>query len=228
MVPLTETLPWPASFPAPRTKWPPLPSNRCTATRSSQLSVATSRMRCATGFQSGLTVASPAKPGMRRPSATMSSSRIIIFVGIQPKYGHSPPTRLLSMPTTFSPLSAREPAISSPPTPMPRTMASTRSATYPAPGCTDPDFHRIGNGLLEAHRLPLGPDPCRFIIVESLPAGAAFLLAAQAPPAGTATDLMGGGRRKQSACAEVIAIVACQDREIVELENHPRNVPGVC
>jgi len=80
----TDTLAGPVSRPVPRTKRPPLPSNRSTATRSSQLSVASSRMRRATGVQSGLTIESPAKPGIRRPSASMSSARTIILVGMQP------------------------------------------------------------------------------------------------------------------------------------------------
>src|SRR2546425_516577 len=100
-------------------------------------------MRLATGFQSGFTTESPAKPGMRRPSATMSSARIIGFV-----------------------------------------------------------------------------------VAEPLAAGAGFLLTKQAPEAGAAADLMGACRGPQPAGALEIAILACQRGQIVELQNHPRHVPG--
>ncbi len=46
----------------PRTNGPPLPVKRSTATLSSQLSVASSRIRLATGAQSGVTSAEPAMP----------------------------------------------------------------------------------------------------------------------------------------------------------------------
>ncbi len=69
----------------PRTNRPPLPSKRLTATVSSQVSVASSRMRRATGAQSGVTSEEPAMPGMRRPSASRLAARIIIFDGTHPQ-----------------------------------------------------------------------------------------------------------------------------------------------
>ena len=57
--------------------------------------------------------------------------RIIILLGMQPQYGHSPPTRLYSTPTTDRPACASRPAASSPPTPSPTTTTSTCSAMVP-------------------------------------------------------------------------------------------------
>ena len=68
----------------PRTKRAPLPSRRSTATRSSHESV-TSRTRRATGAQSGVTSADPARPGMRHPSASRSPARTIALEGMQPQ-----------------------------------------------------------------------------------------------------------------------------------------------
>src|SRR5213082_2416201 len=129
------------------------------------------------------------------------------------------------MPTTFRPLSASVLAISSPPTPRPRTMASTRSAMISV-GLLRPGFHRIGHRLFEAHRVALGPHVRRFVVVEPLPAGTAFLLTKQAPEAGAAADLMRARRGPQPAGALEIAIGARQHGEIVELQNHPGPVPG--
>jgi hypothetical protein len=53
----TSTVRFPASRPWPRMKRMPASSRRSTATVSSQLSVATSRMRFATGAKSGATSA---------------------------------------------------------------------------------------------------------------------------------------------------------------------------
>src|ERR1700736_4603582 len=129
------------------------------------------------------------------------------------------------MPTTFRPDSARELATSSPPTPMPRTMTSTRSAITRSlvRWC---DLQRVGDSLFEAHRLPLGRDLRRLVVIEPLPARAAFLFTKQPPQAGAAAFLMGARRSPQPARSQEIAIVACQRREIVELENHPGNIPG--
>ena len=104
--PATSTVAGPVTRARPRTKRPPLPSKRSTATVSSQKSVASSRMRRATGDQSGVTTDEPAMPGMRRPSARRSAARTIILDGMQPQYGHSPPTSSASMPTTSRPASA--------------------------------------------------------------------------------------------------------------------------
>src|SRR5437763_17123124 len=87
------------------------------------------------------------------------------------------------MPTTLRPLSASVLAISSPPTPRPRTMASTRSAMISV-GLLRPGFHRIGHRLFEAHRVALGAHLRRFAVVEPLPAGRAFLLTKRAPDSG--------------------------------------------
>ena len=62
----------------------PLFTNRSTATLSFQLSVASSRIRLATGAQSGSTVAVPAMPSTRRVSASRFAARIIILLGMQP------------------------------------------------------------------------------------------------------------------------------------------------
>src|SRR5215472_9470986 len=127
VLPFTVTLPGSEITPRPRTKVPPLPTKRSTATLSSQLSVAWSRIRRATGPQSGLIETDPATPGMRRASASRSAARIIILLGTQPQYGHSPPTRDFSIPTTLNPAWANDPAASSPPGPMPITTTSTFS-----------------------------------------------------------------------------------------------------
>src|SRR5918995_2336946 len=133
VAPSTSTVPTPVSRPRPRTNRPPLPSNRSTATWSFQSSVASSRIRAATGSQSGATSACPAMPSTRRASATRWPPRITILVGTRPQYGPSPPTSVLSTPTTASPASASRPATSSPPTPRPRTTTSTCSVIrYPS------------------------------------------------------------------------------------------------
>jgi len=61
---------------------------------------------------------------MRRDSARRSAARIIIFDGMHPQYGHSPPTSPVSMPMTDRPADARLPATSSPPGPIPSTTTS--------------------------------------------------------------------------------------------------------
>ncbi len=75
----------PSSRPQPRTRRPPLPSNRSAATVSSHESVASARMRRATGAQSACTVEEPAMPGTRRASASRSEARIIILEGTHPQ-----------------------------------------------------------------------------------------------------------------------------------------------
>ncbi len=81
----TRTRPGPSSRPLPRTKRPPLSVNRCTATRSSQSSVASARIRFATGAQSGVTWAVPPRPSTRRASAIAFAARIIILLGTHPQ-----------------------------------------------------------------------------------------------------------------------------------------------
>ena len=122
---VTVTSPGAVIRPWPRTRMPPLPVNRSAATLSSQSSVASSRIRRATGAQSGSISDRPAMPGIRRPSVIRSAALIIIFEGTQPQYGQSPPTRLPSTPATASPASARVPAACSPPGPIPMTTTST-------------------------------------------------------------------------------------------------------
>ena len=82
--PVTVTSPGPVIFPRPRTRWPPLPVNRSAATLSFQSSVASSRIRRATGDQSGVTADVPAMPGTRLVSAMRLAARIIILEGTQP------------------------------------------------------------------------------------------------------------------------------------------------
>ena len=81
----TSTRPGPVTRPWPRMNRPPFDSKRSTATRSSQSSVASARMRFATGAQSGVAVARPAMPSTRPASASRSAARIIIFDGIHPQ-----------------------------------------------------------------------------------------------------------------------------------------------
>ncbi len=81
----TRTRPSPASIPRPRTKVAPLSSSRLTATASFQSSVASSRIRSATGVQSGLTIDEPAIVLTRPASRSVWAAAIIILDGTQPK-----------------------------------------------------------------------------------------------------------------------------------------------
>ena len=84
VVPSTSTVRGPVSRAAPRTNVTPAFTSRSTAIWSSQSVVASSRIRACTGDQSDVTVLSPARPGMRRPSASTSAARIIILLGMHP------------------------------------------------------------------------------------------------------------------------------------------------
>ena len=81
----TLTRPGPSSTPQPRTSRPPRPAKRSAAALSFHEAVASSRMREATGVQSGQTWLCPAIPTMRRPSASRLADRIIILLGMQPQ-----------------------------------------------------------------------------------------------------------------------------------------------
>ncbi len=81
----TTTRPGPSRRALSRTSRPPFFSNRSAATWSFQSSVASSRMRFATGAKSGSTVAVPETPSMRRASASRLAPRIIILLGMQPQ-----------------------------------------------------------------------------------------------------------------------------------------------
>ncbi len=83
--PSTVTSFCPVILPRPRTSVPPLSVNLAAATLSFQLSVASSRMRRATGAQSGVMAAPPAIPGIRLPSASRPAARIIILDGTHPQ-----------------------------------------------------------------------------------------------------------------------------------------------
>ncbi len=83
--PPTCTCPGPVMTPRPRTKRAPFSSSRSTATLSFQSSVASSRIRAATGPQSGVTVEVPPKSGTRRALRITCAAAIIIFEGTQPK-----------------------------------------------------------------------------------------------------------------------------------------------
>src|SRR5258708_36452283 len=110
--------------------------NRSAATVSSQSSVASSLILQATGSQLGGADAWPAIPFPRAVSASKFAALIIIFDGMQPKYGHSPPISRDSMPATARPASARQPATSSPPGPIPMTTTSNScSLTLASPDC---------------------------------------------------------------------------------------------
>src|SRR5258708_8852742 len=110
--------------------------NRSAATVSSQSSVASSLILQATGSQLGSADAGPAIPFTRAVSASRFAALIIIFDGMQPKYGHSPPISRDSMPATARPASARRSATSSPPGPIPMTTTSNScSLTLASPDC---------------------------------------------------------------------------------------------
>jgi hypothetical protein len=94
------------------------------------MSVASSLILRVTGAQSHETAEVPAIPGMRRTSASRLPALIIIFDGIQPQHGHSPPTRLSCTAATDTPALASFVAAYSPPGPMPITTTSnSRSLT---------------------------------------------------------------------------------------------------
>ncbi len=80
----TRTRPGPSRTPRPRANVAPLSSSRLTATASSQSSVASSRIRRATGPQSGCTLDVPPKSETFRASATTWAAAIIIFDGTHP------------------------------------------------------------------------------------------------------------------------------------------------
>ena len=146
--PPTVTSPGAVIRPYPRNSVPPLPVNRSAATVSSQLSVASSLIRVATGAQLGeITVELPAMPGMRRPSASRSAALIIILDGTQPQYGHSPPTSLASTPATASPASASLPHPRRPgPCRRPRHQPHARSLAHHPRACFQGSGHACGQG----------------------------------------------------------------------------------
>ena len=131
----TVTSPGAVIRPRPRTRMPPLPVNRSAATVSCQSSVASLRIRWATGAQSGPIRAVPAMPSIRRPSVSRLPARIIILEGTQPQYGHSPPTSRSSKPATARPDSASRLAAYSPPGPIPMTTMLT---SRPCPAICPP------------------------------------------------------------------------------------------
>jgi hypothetical protein len=81
----TVTSPGAAIVACPRKSVPPRSVNLSAATMSSQLSVASSRIRLATGAQLGEMTQAPAIPGIRRPSASRLAALIIILDGTQPQ-----------------------------------------------------------------------------------------------------------------------------------------------
>src|ERR1019366_6560700 len=138
--PSTSTVEGPVTRARPLMNRPPLSTKRSTATVSSHESV-TSRMRRATGVQSGVMTDDPALPGIRRPSANRSAARTIVLDGMQPQYGHSPPTSSASMPTTWRPASASFSATSSPPGPIPTTTTSQCTGLETGPVGDVDGFH---------------------------------------------------------------------------------------
>jgi hypothetical protein len=66
-----------------------LPTSRSTATWSFQSSVASSRIRAATGAQPGATRTSPAIPGIRRASASRFAAPIIGHPALQNTTGYA-------------------------------------------------------------------------------------------------------------------------------------------
>src|SRR5437899_9662308 len=131
------------------------------------------------------------------------------------------------MPTTLRPFSERDSATSSPPTPMPRIMASTSSAMMlQVTGDRLGRRPRLGKSLLEAHRRSLRPRACRFVFTQPLPAGAALLFAEQPSEAGPAGRLVGLGRAGQPCGANRIPVLSDHLRQVVELEHHAGDVFG--
>src|SRR6478609_9337674 len=100
-------------------------------------------------------------PGTRRVSASRLLARIIILLGTQPQYGHSPPTSSASTPTTARPASARLPATSSPPGPMPMTTTSASRTDGRCSATGLPCRRRCGGQRGERVGLACrrGPDP---------------------------------------------------------------------
>ena len=77
----------------------PASSSRLTATVSSQSSVASSRIRAWTGRPVGPHVGRSGEPvDAGGPRRAAFAARITILLGMQPKYGHSPPTSRSSTP----------------------------------------------------------------------------------------------------------------------------------
>ena len=129
----TVTLPGAVEPPPPRNERPPLAVNRSTATVSSQSSVASTRIRAATGAQSGV---HRRRPGHARdraaPSASRLAARIIILDGTQPQYGHSPADQLGLDPDDVQARLGQPPGDVLAPGPMPTTTTSTASSGKPA------------------------------------------------------------------------------------------------
>src|SRR5580704_7879656 len=96
---------------------------------------------------------------------------MIILLGTHPQYGHSPPTRADSKPTTPRPASARRPATNSPPTPSPTTITSASVVIIalslrPLNDCLDTFASPPATFLPPAHRAASwrprsGPEPAR-------------------------------------------------------------------
>src|SRR6267143_3882671 len=127
------------------------------------------------------------------------------------------------MPTTFKPRSAREPAISSPPTPIPRTMTSTRSAIaqrYRQRG----RIQRVSDRFLERQRLTFGPGGCRLRLSQPFAAGSTLPLAEQRAEARAGRGLLGDGHRGEPGGSHGIAFAAGNEREVVELQDDAGDV----
>src|SRR4029077_8849947 len=108
-------------------------------------------------------------------------------------------------------------ATSSPPTPMPRTTTSTRSAI--AQRCWQGGrIQRVGDRFIERQRLPFGPGGCRLLFTQAFAAGSTFALTEQTAQARSSQGLLGDRRGGQSRGAHRIAFAASNDREVVELQ----------
>src|SRR5438552_2196062 len=133
------------------------------------------------------------------------------------------------MPTTLRPFSARDSATSSPPTPMPRTMASTCSAISPGVAGRGSSSRRHGllQRLIESQGLPLRPNFLGVLRAQSFAPGATLLLAQELPDAGSGRPLMHPGRARQPRRRPRIPVGSNNLREIVKLQDHAGNVSAL-
>src|SRR5256885_390265 len=130
------------------------------------------------------------------------------------------------MPTTVRPFSARHPATSSPPTPIPSTTASTRSAIgfWSGGQRLSGDGDRFRQGLLERQRLSFRPRPVGNLLAQALSSCATLLLAEQRAEAGAGRGLMRLSGAGQPRGLIRIAIDPDDLGEVVELQHHARDV----
>src|SRR5207244_1551404 len=110
----------------------------------------------------------------------------------------------------------------SPPTPMPRTTASTCSAISPGVAGRGPSSrrHSLLQRLIESQGLPLRPNFLGVLRAQSFAPGATLLLAQELPDAGSGRPLMHPGRARQPRRRPWIPVGSNNLREIVKLQDH--------